>query len=65
MGHRYFLHQNHPYRRDARSFDGTIEEGKAPSQMFESKMLRELDGLVLNLRKMIRLVVRRRSINQR
>ena len=45
MGHRRFLHQNHPYRRDARSFNGTIKEGEAPGRMSGSEILRELDGL--------------------
>ena len=43
--HRYFLCQNYPYRRDARSFDSTVEESEAPSRMSGSEMLRELDGL--------------------
>lgn len=45
MGHRRFLRRNHPYRRDARSFDGTVEEGEAPGRMSGSEVLQELDGL--------------------
>ena len=51
MGYRHFLHQNHPYRRDICSFDGTIEEGEAPSWMSRSEVLRELDGLSVEFRK--------------
>ena len=51
MGHQYFFHRNHLYRRDARSFDGTIEEGEAPSWISGSELLRELDGLIVEFRK--------------
>ncbi|KAG8371277.1 hypothetical protein BUALT_Bualt13G0070800 [Buddleja alternifolia] len=30
MGHRRFLNDDHPYRKDVKSFDGNVECGKAP-----------------------------------
>ena len=45
MGNRCFLHRNHPYKRDACSFDDTIEEGEASSR------LKELDGLSVEFEK--------------
>ena len=51
MRYRCFLHKNHPYRRDARLFDGIIEEGEAPSQMSGSEVLKELDGLSIKFAK--------------
>ena len=29
MGHRRFLHPNHPYRKNKRAFDGTVEHHQA------------------------------------
>ena len=51
MGHRCFLHRNHPYRRDARSFDRTVEEGEVPDRMSGSEVLRKLDGLSIEFEK--------------
>ena len=51
MGHRCSFYRKHPYRKDACSFDGTIEEGETSSRMSESDVLRELDGLSVEFRK--------------
>ena len=51
MGHRRFLHRNYPYRRNAHSFDGTVEKDEILGQMSGSEVLRELDGLSIEFEK--------------
>ncbi|XP_012837541.1 PREDICTED: uncharacterized protein LOC105958084 [Erythranthe guttata] len=45
MGHRRFLDDNHPYRKDANSFDGTEEYGQPPIPLTGDKILEDLGEL--------------------
>jgi len=39
MGHRRFLHENHPFRFDANKFGGTTEFRPAPKPLSEEEIL--------------------------
>ncbi|XP_012849503.1 PREDICTED: uncharacterized protein LOC105969303 [Erythranthe guttata] len=45
MGHRRFLSSNHPYRKDANSFDGKEEHGTPPLPLTGDKILEDLGEL--------------------
>ena len=51
IGHRRFLPKDHPYRRNIKDFNGTIEKHLAPKYRDGPTILRELNKLEVVLRK--------------
>jgi hypothetical protein len=51
MEHRRFLPKDHPYRRNRKDFDKTIDRGSAPNYQDGHAILRELNKLDVVLRK--------------
>ena len=51
MGHRRFLPKDHPYRRNRKDFDGTIEKRLPPKYQDGPAILREVNKLEVVLRK--------------
>ena len=51
MGHRRFLPKDHPYRRNRKDFNGTIEKCLAPKYRDGPTILRELNKLEVVLGK--------------
>ena len=51
MGHRRFLPKDHPYRRNRKDFNGTIEKRLALKYRDEPVILRELNKLKVVLGK--------------
>ena len=51
MGHCRFLPKDHPYRRNRKDFNGTIEKRLAPKYRDGPTILRELNKLEVVLRK--------------
>ena len=51
MGHRMFLPKDHPYRRNRKDFNGTIEKCLAPKYRDRLAILRELNKLEVVPRK--------------
>lgn len=45
MGHRRFLHANHPFRFDADSFDGVVELESAPVPLSGKEILKQTEGM--------------------
>nr|XP_027063083.1 uncharacterized protein LOC113689513 [Coffea arabica] len=53
MGHRRYLEMNHPFRKDAKSFNGAVEYGKPPGRLMGSTILDELAGYSIKLGKTV------------
>nr|XP_027108997.1 uncharacterized protein LOC113728834 [Coffea arabica] len=53
MGHRRYLEMNHPFRKDAKSFNGAVEYGKPPRRLMGSTILDELAGYSIKLGKTV------------
>ncbi|XP_071906894.1 uncharacterized protein [Coffea arabica] len=53
MGHRRYLEMNHPFRKDAKSFNGSVEYGKPPGRLMGSAILDELAGYGIKLGKKV------------
>ena len=51
MGHRRFLPKDHPYHRNRKDFNGTIEKHLAPKYQDGPVILRELNKLEVVLKK--------------
>ena len=51
MGHRMFLPKDHPYRRNRKDFDGTIEKHLPPKYRDGPAILREVNKLEVVLGK--------------
>jgi hypothetical protein len=51
MGHRRFLTKDHPYRRNRKDFNGTIEKRLAPKYRYRNAILQELNKLEVFLGK--------------
>uniref|UniRef100_I1PJB6 Transposase Tnp1/En/Spm-like domain-containing protein n=1 Tax=Oryza glaberrima TaxID=4538 RepID=I1PJB6_ORYGL len=45
MGHRRFLHANHPFRFDADSFDGVVELESSPVPLSGKEILKQTEGM--------------------
>ena len=51
MGHRRFLHKNHRWRKDKKSFDGTIETREPPTPLTGKNVMDQvanLEGIILS-----------------
>ena len=54
MGHRRYLPNNHIFRNDMDSFDGTIEKEKPPSRMTGLDVIEELNGYEIKFGKEVK-----------
>ena len=53
MGHRRFLESNHPFRKDAQSFDGKVECENRPPKLTGSQVLNDLRDFEIQFGKLV------------